>query len=103
MYFTFRLLCSAVPGESVGLGDVDPSATEVTNVVISNLGGSGTYLDVVSMQPGEGLTCTDEDAACVQEVSSSVDIASHFHAHPPPRNHHHPLPDRTCTRILNTP
>lgn len=59
-----------MPGESVGLTDVDPTADEVTNVVISNLGGEGTYNDVVSMAPGTGMSCVDTDAACVQEVST---------------------------------
>lgn len=84
MYSTMRLLWYAVPGESVGLDDVNPSASEVTNVIISNLGGSGTYQEVISMQPGEGLSCIDEDAACVQEVSSLVDIVYHLFALSPP-------------------
>lgn len=59
----------AVPGESVGLGDVDSEAAEITNCVIGNLGGSGTYMDVDSMAPGENMQCSDEEAACVQKVS----------------------------------
>lgn len=62
--------CSiAEPGESVGLGDVDAGAAEITNCVIGNLGGSGTYMDVESMAPGQDMQCSDEAAACVQKVS----------------------------------
>lgn len=59
----------AVPGESTGLTDVDPESEEITNVVISNLGGVGSYKEVTSMAPGENMQCSDEAAACVQEVS----------------------------------
>lgn len=61
--------CFSVPGTTTGLADVDPSATEITNVVIGNLGGTGTYKEVVSMAPGANMQCTDTNAACVQEVS----------------------------------
>ncbi|CAM9096280.1 unnamed protein product, partial [Hapterophycus canaliculatus] len=57
----------AVPGTSTGLTDVNPKATEITNVVIGNVGGSGTYKEVVSMAPGSGMTCGNTAAACVQE------------------------------------
>lgn len=60
--------CFSVPGTSTGLTDVDPLATEITNVVIGNLGGTGTYKEVMSMAPGENMQCTDTSAACVQEV-----------------------------------
>ena len=65
-------VAGAVPGESIGGTDVDPDASEVTNVVISNLGGTGTYMDVVSMAAGANMICPDEEAACVQEVSPSA-------------------------------
>lgn len=58
----------AVPGTSTGLTDVDPKATEITNVVIGNVGGSGTYKEVMSMAPGSGMKCTNTADACVQEV-----------------------------------
>lgn len=58
----------AEPGTSTGLGDVNPDAAEITNVVIGNVGGSGTYTEVMSMAPGENMECTDTAAACVKEV-----------------------------------
>lgn len=63
-----RCFVFAVPGTSTGLSDIDSFATEITNVVIGNLGGTGTYKDVVSMAPGADMQCTDTSAACVQEV-----------------------------------
>lgn len=58
-----------MPGTSTGLGDVNREAVEITNVVIGNVGGAGTYTDVVSMAPGQNMECTDTAAACVKEVS----------------------------------
>eukprot|EP00752_Nemacystus_decipiens_P009999 g8915.t1 len=57
----------AEPGTTTGLSGVDPAATEITNVVIGNLGGEGTYKDVESMAPGADMQCTDTNAACVQK------------------------------------
>ncbi|CAM9758145.1 unnamed protein product [Pylaiella littoralis] len=55
------------PGTTMGLGDVDPGAVEITNAVIGNVGGSGTYTEVMSMAAGENMQCTDTVAACVKE------------------------------------
>lgn len=55
-----------MPGTRTGSSDVDPDATEITNVVIENVGGTGTYKDVVYMVPGQDLKCPD--SYCVQEV-----------------------------------
>eukprot|EP00904_Undaria_pinnatifida_P006640 jgi/Undpi1/3105/HiC_scaffold_15.g06479.m1 len=55
----------AVPGNSQS-GVVDRDASEITNVVLTNLGGTGTYQDVMSMADGE-INCPDEEAACVKE------------------------------------
>lgn len=58
----------AAPGTTAGLSDVDSSAAEITNVVIGNLGGTGTYGEVVGMAPGADMLCTDAMAACEQKV-----------------------------------
>lgn len=63
----------AAPGTTTGLSDVDPSAAEITNVVIGNVGGTGKYKEVVSMAPGADMLCTDENAACVQTVGNPFD------------------------------
>lgn len=63
----------AVPGNSQS-GVVDRDASEITNVVLTNLGGTGTYQDVMSMADGE-INCPDEEAACVKEVSFGVILA----------------------------
>lgn len=68
MFCLYFLLLGAVPGESIGGSDVDPRATEITNVVISNVGGAGTYNDVVDMLPGENMRCSAGAGACVKEV-----------------------------------
>ncbi|CAM9227153.1 unnamed protein product, partial [Ectocarpus sp. 12 AP-2014] len=66
----------AEPGTMTGMTDVDPEATEITNVVIGNLGGTGTYMDVVGMYPGADMHCPSTEAACVQEeVSVSGTLA----------------------------
>lgn len=57
----------AVPGNGEG-AVVSPGAEEITNVVINNLGGTGSYENVVSMAPGE-INCPDKAAACVKKVS----------------------------------
>ncbi|CAM9119621.1 unnamed protein product, partial [Ectocarpus fasciculatus] len=66
----------AEPGTMTGMTDVDPEATEITNVVIGNLGGTGTYMDVIGMDPGANMHCPSTEAACVQEeVSVSGTLA----------------------------
>lgn len=57
-----------------GMTDVDPEATEITNVVIGNLGGTGTYMDVIGMDPGADMHCPSTEAACVQEVPANTPI-----------------------------
>lgn len=57
-----------MPGSSAGGDDVDPDAEVITNVVISNLGGTGTYDDVVDMIAGENMVCSAGATACVKEV-----------------------------------
>lgn len=48
--------------------NVDPVATVIVNAVITNVGGTGYYDDVVDMIDGENMTCPDFDEACVQQV-----------------------------------
>lgn len=40
----------------------------IVNAVITNVGGTGYYDDVVDMIDGEGLNCSSFDDACVKEV-----------------------------------
>lgn len=70
LFHGVSFVISPVPGETQGLKDFDTTATEITNVVISNLGGTGTYEEVMSMAPGENMVCSDTAAACVKEVSA---------------------------------
>lgn len=60
-----------MPGEGSGGTDVDPSAIEITNVIISNIGGSGTYNDVVDMISGEDMVCSAGASACMKEVMAA--------------------------------
>lgn len=64
----------AEPGNADG-GVVDSTATEITNVVIDNLGGTGSYSNVVSMAAGE-QNCPDTAAACVQEVGFGLGLVT---------------------------
>lgn len=64
------MLDSAVPGESLGGSDVDEFAEEVTNVVITNLGGTGVYDEVINMIAGEDMHCSAGASACEKEVKS---------------------------------
>lgn len=64
----------AEPGNADG-GVVDSTATEVTNVVIDNLGGNGSYSNVVSMAAGE-QNCPDTAAACVKEVGFDLGLVT---------------------------
>lgn len=48
--------------------DVDPAATAIVNAVITNVGGTGYYDDVVDMLDGENMTCPSFDDSCVKEV-----------------------------------
>ena len=64
----------AVPG-TVTDGSVDATAEEITNVIINNVGGTGSYEDVVSMAPGE-QNCPDTAAACVKEVGSGFGLVT---------------------------
>lgn len=48
--------------------DVDPGATVIVNAVITNVGGTGYYDDVVDMIDGENMNCPSFDDACVKEV-----------------------------------
>ncbi len=62
------------PERSSASADVDARATEITNVVIGNLGGTGTYKEVVSMASGDNMDCAGFSAACVQEVRYGIAI-----------------------------
>lgn len=68
--FTFSLSMTElrIPVGSMDLMDVDPTAEKITDVVISNLGGTGTYQEVVNMVPGENMVCPEPDDTCVQKV-----------------------------------
>ncbi|CAM9655367.1 unnamed protein product [Discosporangium mesarthrocarpum] len=67
----FLLICWAGTGAAQ---DVQEGSTAITGVVITNVGGSGNYEDVVQISEG-GFPCPDVDAACVKEdvcVSGSL-------------------------------
>ena len=48
--------------------DVDPAAEVIMNAVITNVGGSGYYDNVVDMADGADMSCPSFDDACVTEV-----------------------------------
>lgn len=59
------MCCSHAAGGDL---DVDPGASVIVNAVITNVGGTGYYDDVVDMIDGENMNCPSFDDACVKEV-----------------------------------
>eukprot|EP00752_Nemacystus_decipiens_P008859 g7905.t1 len=56
--------------------DVDSVASVIVNAIITNVGGTGYYDDVIDMIDGEDMNCPSFDDACVkQEVCVSGDLA----------------------------
>ena len=47
---------------------MDPVASVIVNAVITNVGGTGYYDDVVDMIDGVDMNCPSFDDACVKEV-----------------------------------
>ncbi|CAM9230570.1 unnamed protein product, partial [Discosporangium mesarthrocarpum] len=63
----FGIVSTAGPTPAEEGRDVNSEATAMTSVVITNVGGSGYYDQVVGMIDGSGLSCPDFDAACIKE------------------------------------
>ncbi|CAM9199787.1 unnamed protein product [Choristocarpus tenellus] len=49
--------------------NVDPDADVTTEVMITNVGGSGYYDDITNMFDGTGMSCSNYDSSCVTEAT----------------------------------